>query len=50
MNNVHLQMADNVYSQQASTLCEDSLVLRVSFTQCKYWNNLKLDQVLSLAA
>ena len=39
-----------------SVLCEDlfrfdtALVSSVSFTQCKYWNNLKLDQVLSVAA
>ena len=43
-------MAENVYCQQKSLQSVQiwhSLVLSVSFIQCKYWNNLRLGQDLS---
>ena len=49
-------MAENVYNQQESLQSVarpqiwHNLASSVSFTQCKYWNNLRLGQDLHRAA
>ena len=50
MNNVYLQMTESLQSVWRPVQIWDSLVSSVSFSQCKDWDNLKLDHVFPRAA